>query len=154
MRISANFAALKKTKWYEYAVRMALGGALTVGAGLLAKYCGPVFGGLFLAFPAIFPAGATLLEKHARQKKQRAGIVATTRGQEEAALDAMGASMGALGLTVFAVIIWKLLPIWNAGAVLLTAVGAWMATSFVLWWIRKKHHVISRRPTMAKAEQK
>jgi len=62
MKVSANFSALKKTKWYEYAVRFLLGGSVTVIAGLLAKYYGPVFGGLFLAFPAIFPASATLVD--------------------------------------------------------------------------------------------
>jgi hypothetical protein len=41
-----------------------LGGVVTVVAGLLAKHYGPVFGGLFLAFPAIFPASATLVDKH------------------------------------------------------------------------------------------
>ena len=35
---------------------------------------GPGIGGLFLAFPAIFPASATLVEKHEKQKKNRAGI--------------------------------------------------------------------------------
>jgi len=84
MKVSADFSALKRTKWYEYAVRFLLGGSVTVVAGLLAKYYGPVLGGLFLAFPAIFPASATLLDKHERQKKQRAGIKQTTRGRQVA----------------------------------------------------------------------
>lgn len=58
---------------------------------------GPVFGGLFLAFPAIFPASATLLEKHERDKKRKAGIASTVRGRLAAALDARGAVMGAFG---------------------------------------------------------
>jgi Protein of unknown function (DUF3147) len=82
MKVSANFSALKKTKWYEYAVRFLLGGTVTVVAGLLAKHYGPVFGGLFLAFPAIFPANATLVDKHERQKKQRVGIPQTMRGRQ------------------------------------------------------------------------
>src|SRR6202163_934628 len=102
MKVSANFSAVKKTKWYEYAVRFVLGGSVTVVAGLLAKYYGPVFGGLFLAFPAIFPASATLVEKHERQKKQRAGIAQTTRGRQAAAPDAAGAVSGSIGLAVFA----------------------------------------------------
>jgi hypothetical protein len=81
MKISANFSALRKTKWYEYAMRFLLGGTVTVVAGFLAKHYGLVFGGLFLAFPAIFPASATLADKHERQKKQRAGIPQTTRGR-------------------------------------------------------------------------
>src|ERR1700721_2059300 len=110
MKVSANFSALKKTKWYEYAVRFLLGGSVTVVAGLLAKHYGPVFGGLFLAFPAIFPASATLVEKHERQKKRKAGIVNTARRREAAALDAWGATRGILGLVFFALLVWKLLP--------------------------------------------
>jgi len=39
---------------------------MTVIAGLIAFRFGPVVGGLFLAFPAIFPASATLIERHGR----------------------------------------------------------------------------------------
>jgi Protein of unknown function (DUF3147) len=49
-------SALGQTRWYEYLVRFLLGGAMTVVAGLIAARFGPVIGGLFLAFPAIFPA--------------------------------------------------------------------------------------------------
>jgi hypothetical protein len=139
MKVSADFSALKKTKWYEYAVRFLLGGSVTVVAGLLAKYYGPVFGGLFMAFPAIFPASATLVDKHERQKKQRAGIHQTTRGRQLAGVDAAGAALGSLGLATFAYIIWKLLPVWNVAAVFIAAVAAWFCVSCALWWLRKKH---------------
>src|ERR1700732_670717 len=98
MKVLADFPALKKTKWHEYAVRFLLGGSVTVAAGLLAKYYGPVFGGLFLAFPAIFPASATLVDKHERQKKQRTGIKHTIRGRQVAGVDAAGGGPGSLGL--------------------------------------------------------
>jgi Protein of unknown function (DUF3147) len=62
-------SALRQTRWYEYLVRFVLGGAMTVVAGLIAARFGPVIGGLFLAFPAIFPASATLIEKHARERR-------------------------------------------------------------------------------------
>lgn len=137
--ISADFSALKKTKWYEYVVRFVLGGALTVIAGLLAKPYGPAFGGLFLAFPAIFPASATLIEKHERQKKRRAGIFKTTRGTQAAALDAAGAVLGTVGLVAFAVVVWKLLPVWSAPVALLAAVGSWLTVSTTLWWISTKY---------------
>jgi hypothetical protein len=136
--ISANFSALKKTKWYEYAVRFVLGGTVTVIAGLLAKSYGPVFGGLFLAFPAIFPASATLIDKHERQKKRSAGIFKTTRGTQAAALDAAGAALGTAGLAAFALVVWKLLPVWGVPGALLTAVAAWLTVSAALWWISKK----------------
>ena len=139
MKASADFSALKKTKWHEYAVRFLLGGSVTVIAGLLAKYYGPVFGGLFLAFPAIFPASATLVDKHERQKKQRAGIPQTTRGRQVAGVDAAGAELGSLGLATFAYIIWKLLPSWNVAMTFIVAVSAWLCVSCSLWWLRKKH---------------
>src|SRR5271170_5546842 len=115
MKVTVDLSTLAGTRWYEYGVRFLFGGAITVIAGLLAKKYGPVFGGLFLAFPAIFPASASLIEKHEREKKLRAGIGKTTRGRQAAALDARGASLGALGLVCFACVVWKLLPLWNAG---------------------------------------
>ena len=145
MKVSANFSALKKNKWYEYAVRFLLGGSVTVVAGLLAKHYGPVFGGLFLAFPAIFPASATLVDKHERQKKQRAGIPKTMRGRQAAGLDAAGAALGSLGLATFAYIIWKLLPAGNVAMVFVMAVSAWLCVSCALWWLRKRPWSHSRK---------
>jgi hypothetical protein len=42
----------------------------------------------FLAFPAIFPAGATLVQKHEVEKKRRAGITDRDRGRKATALEA------------------------------------------------------------------
>ena len=108
-------------------------------AGLLAKRFGPIFGGLFLAFPAIFPASATLVEKHEREKKWKAGITNTTRGRQAAALDARGAAVGSIGLACFAWFVWKLLPVWNAGVVLLVALSLWLGVSVLAWEASKKH---------------
>src|SRR5438477_10718219 len=105
MQISFHFSALKRTKWHDYAVRFLFGGLVTVFAGLLAKHFGPVFGGLFLAFPAIFPASATLVEKHEREKKRRAGILQTKRGKQAATLDAFGAAQGCIALACFAIVV-------------------------------------------------
>jgi hypothetical protein len=71
-----------------------------VVAGILAGRFGPEFGGLFLAFPAIFPA--TVIEKHERKRKDRVGLPKATRGREAAALDARGVTMGSIGLVGFA----------------------------------------------------
>ena len=139
MKISADPKALKKIKAHEYAVRFLLGGMVTVVAGLIAKYWGPVVGGLFLAFPAIFPASATLVEKHEHQKKVRAGIRETTRGRESAALDAAGAAAGSIGLAGFAWVIWKFLPVWPVWTAFTCALAAWGLVSVTLWWVRKKH---------------
>src|SRR5207302_8970611 len=104
MKVKARLSALKQTKWYEYATRFLIGGAITVFAGLVAKKFGPTVGGLFLAFPAIFPASATLIEKHEKQKKERAGMKAGHHGQDAAGLDAAGAAMGSIGRAAVAVV--------------------------------------------------
>jgi hypothetical protein len=110
MQITVQFDALKQTKWYEFAIRFLFGGAISVIAGLLAKKFGPSVGGLFLAFPAIFPASATLVEKHERERKERKGLYGSERGRDAAALCAAGAAMGSIGLILFSLFVWKLLP--------------------------------------------
>jgi hypothetical protein len=139
MNVSFNLGALAKTKWYEYLVRVAFGGAITVIAGILAEHFGPVFGGLFLAFPAIFPASATLVAKHETEKKQKAGIATSSRGRQAAALDAAGAALGSIGLAGFALIVWKLLPRYNSAVVFLGATAVWLALAILSWRIWKKH---------------
>jgi hypothetical protein len=146
MVIKANFAALKNVKWHEYVIRFALGGAVTVATGLIAKFFGPVTGGLFLALPAIFPASVTLLEKHEIDKKRRAGIAFTLRGRLAAALDARGAAMGAIALLAFAGLAWRFLPNANVALVLALALAAWLFVATSLWYIRK-HHPWSRPRT-------
>lgn len=74
MIVRAKLSALKQGHWYEYLVRFALGGLATVVAGLVADIWGPAAGGLFLAFPAIFCASATLIEKHERERKEKKGL--------------------------------------------------------------------------------
>ena len=140
MRINFDFSALKRTRWYEYALRLFFGGAVTVATGLIAKRYGPVIGGLFLAFPAIFPASATLLEKHETEKKRRKGIIDNTRGRKAAALDARGAALGSVGLGCFAVAVWLLLPHWEASLALLTALAIWQVASIAFWLLHRVHY--------------
>jgi Protein of unknown function (DUF3147) len=137
VRIGFNLAAIGRTKWYEYVIRFLFGGAITAITGVLAKKFGPGFAGLFLAFPAIFPASATLVEKHQRQKKQRAGASRINRGREAAALDAAGASIGSVGLFAFAAVAWRLLPEYGGGIVLLLSTLVWAIVSGLLWRLRK-----------------
>jgi hypothetical protein len=137
MRIRINLGSLRHIKSHEYVARFLLGGAVTVITGLIARQYGPVVGGLFLAFPAIFPAGATLIEKHEREKKCRAGILHTDRGRLAAALDARGAAMGSLALAAFALAIWKLLPRDNSAEILAAALGLWFTVAILLWRVRK-----------------
>ena len=86
MIVRAKWSALKQGQWYEYLVRFALGGLATVLAGLVADIWGPATGGLFLAFPAIFCASATLIEKHERERKEKKGLQGKERGKDAAAL--------------------------------------------------------------------
>jgi hypothetical protein len=145
MRVHLKLAALRKSTWREHLIRFALGGAVTVVTGLLAKEFGPVVGGLFLAFPAIFPASATLVERHERDKRHRAGIAHTIRGRLSAALDARGAAMGSIALCAFALLIWKLLPSYNAALILGCALTLWLGLSTLIWRLRKLHVYWTRR---------
>jgi hypothetical protein len=56
MKISLDLSALGKTKWYEYALRFASGGAIKAAAGLIANKWGPRVGGLFLGVSGDFPS--------------------------------------------------------------------------------------------------
>ncbi len=136
MIVRFNASALRDTRWYEYVIRFALGGAMTVIAGLVASRFGPVIGGLFLAFPAIFPASATLIEKHARERKEKAGLLGARRGKEAAALDAAGAVLGGAGLAGFATVIWLLVG-QSPSLALVLAAAAWFAISVMAWTGRR-----------------
>jgi hypothetical protein len=139
MIIKFDFSALRRIEWHEYVIRFALGGLITVATGLIAKAVGPVSGGLFLALPAIFPASATLMEKHEREKKVRAGIAFTLRGRLAAALDARGATMGAIAMLAFAAVCWQMLPRANFIVVLGAALVVWLMLAALLWYVRKRH---------------
>jgi hypothetical protein len=146
VKILINLAVLRQVKWYEHFTRFLLGGLISVVAGLIAKAFGPTVGGLFLAFPAIFPASATLLDKHEREKKQKVGIPVTIRGRLAVGLDARGAAMGSLALAAFAWVIWKMLPHANPPGVLGAAFALWIALAIAIWRVRKLHVYLSRRP--------
>jgi hypothetical protein len=110
---------------------------MTVIAGLIASRLGPVVGGLFLAFLAIFPASATLIEKHVREHKDRAGMAGARRGKEAAALDAAGAALGSIGLAVFACIVWLLIER-SPSLALVLATAAWFGSAVSAWALRRR----------------
>ncbi|MGB9123210.1 MAG: DUF3147 family protein [Candidatus Angelobacter sp.] len=138
MQIKVDVSALKRTKWHEYVVRFAFGGLITAVAGVIAKEYGAGIGGLFLAFPAIFPAGATLIEKHEIEKKKEHGLEGTGRGREAVSVDAAGAAMGSIGLLIFALLVWRSIPNHKAWLVLAGATVTWFAVSVLLWRLRKR----------------
>lgn len=156
MKIQVNTAALKRSKWYEYAIRFVFGGIVTALTGIIAKRWGPEIGGLFLAFPAILPATATLVEKHEKQKKQRTGKQGTSRAKAKAGLDAAGAAMGSVGLLAFAVVVWLWIPSHSSAIVLCVATLAWLLVAILTWEVhehpyRRLRVVLFRRakPTSA-----
>jgi superfamily II helicase len=106
-------------------------------AGAIAAFFGPEAGGLFLAFPAIFGASATLIEKHERERKQKLGLSGDRRGKEAAALDAAGAGLGSIGLAAFGAGVWYLAPTLTFGSLALGSV-AWLLVSVFLWQLRRR----------------
>lgn len=123
--------ALKQGRWYEYVIRFVLGGIATVLAGLVADALGPQYGGLFLAFPAVFCASASLVERHERRRKAEKGLIGDRRGVLAAALDANGAAMASIGLAAFGLCVFLL----SAWPVLSMTMGlvAWIGTSYGIW---------------------
>ena len=137
MRIGLDVSSIQHFRWRDFALRFVFGGIVTVLTGLIARRYGPGVAGLFLAFPAIFPAGATLIEKQQREKKRRAGLDGTSRGRTAAGIDAVGAAMGTLGLIAFAILIWRFLPSHSSPVILSIAGLVWLAISVLAWRIRK-----------------
>ena len=136
--ISVDVTAIRQTRWYEEAIRFLLGGLITMITGLVARRYGPSIAGLFLAFPAIFPAAATLVAKHEMERKQRQGMPGIARGKDAAALDARGAVMGSLALFAFAAIVWRWLPAHGPALVLLAATLAWAVCAGLIWWMHRR----------------
>lgn len=138
MRIKVDASALREIRWYQYAVRFIFGGLITAIAGLIAGHFGPVIGGLFLAFPAIFPASATLIEKHEKERKREHGFNGTARAAEAVSVDAAGAAMGTLSLAIFALVAWRLILSYSAWLALTIAALVWLGASALFWELRKR----------------
>lgn len=138
MRVKIDFSPLRQTKWHEYLVRLISGGLITAATGIIAKKFGPGVGGLFLAFPAIFPASATLIEKHETEKKRKRGMPGERRAREVAAVDAAGAAMGSVGLLGFGFVVWRLMPAHSPWLVLLLATAVWSTIAFFTWLARER----------------
>ena len=139
MKISANFSALGKTKWYEYAVRFVLGGVVTIIAGLLAKRFWPG-----IRRPISCVSSDISCQRHTPGKTRTRKE--TTRGDYRSGARSPGcgprcgrrcnwrhrAYMLCSGhLEIAAVECWM--------GVSPLAIMAWLSVSFSLWWIRKKH---------------
>ncbi|MFP5236842.1 MAG: hypothetical protein ACLGSD_13150 [Acidobacteriota bacterium] len=145
MIVQPRFAAIKGIRPHEWILRFAFGGGICVIAGWIAKHYGPAIGGLFLAFPAIFPASATLIEAHERMHKRRAGFDGNHRGRIVAGIDAYGTMLGCVGLAGFALLCWLLLPRLASPAVFVLATVTWFLLSAALWWLAKTRLFRSRK---------
>jgi MFS family permease len=134
--IKAELRRLRRTEWWEYAVRFAFGGIVTVATGLVAKELGPIVGGLFLAFPGIFPAGVTLVERHERRKKEKKGLRGERRARLVSGVVSAGAVLGSIGLVAFAALgawLFGLIASWQ---VIALATALWLGVSVLAWWLR------------------
>ena len=134
-KIGFNPAGLREFKLHEVALRFFFGGFSTVFAALIAQRFGPVIGGLLLAFPAIFPAGATLIVTREKERLAKIGADGAIRGRLAASIDAQGAMIGCVGLMAFAMVLWKYLPHQNAAVVVMAAGAAWFLVSWLIWAI-------------------
>jgi Protein of unknown function (DUF3147) len=141
--VSIKLSALSQSPWHEYALRFGFGGIATVLTGLIANRYGPIVGGLFLAFPAIFPASATLVEKHERKRKEERGMRAVKRARAAVALDASGTALGSVGLVAFGLGIWLLVPR-SAWLGLAAAAAVWISVAVFMWSIRKYLRITDR----------
>ncbi|MBB5339028.1 DUF3147 family protein [Tunturiibacter gelidoferens] len=139
-----DFSSLRETQPHEYIIRFLFGGVCTVSAGLIAKRYGPGIGGLFLAFPAIFPASASLIENHEKKRKAEHGFNGTIRGRLAASIDASGASLGCIGLAMFALTLRMALPGHVALHTLVAASVVWITISSLLWSI-SRHRIFHKR---------
>ncbi|MGA8530750.1 MAG: DUF3147 family protein [Acidobacteriaceae bacterium] len=129
--------AIRRTSPRQYLARFAFGGAATVLAGVMAELFGPGVGGLFLAFPAIFPATVTLIEKHERNRLDKPGRSGVLRGRMAARIEANGAALGCMGLFGFALALWLLLPRTSGWIAIPAATLAWVVVAVAFWQIRR-----------------
>ena len=116
----------------DYLIRFAFGAAISLVAGLAGMRFGPAVGGVFLGFPAILPASLTLI-----QRKE---------GREQAAIDSLGAVLGALAMIVFAVLVAGFVMSWGPVLTLGAALAGWLAIAVVLYAAVRAVHGREPRP--------
>ncbi|HEY2514679.1 MAG TPA: DUF3147 family protein [Polyangiaceae bacterium] len=121
MRPQLELGELKQVRFWEYALRFLVGGAITGITGLVAHAWGPAVGGLFLAFPCILPASLTLVKQH--------------DGRARAVEDARGGRLGSVGLAVFGALVAWLAPHASPWLVLSAATVAWLVVDVALWQV-------------------
>jgi hypothetical protein len=149
MLVKISTSTLRRTKWHQYAVRFLFGGAIAAIAGVIAKHYGPTVGGLFLAFPAIFPAAATLAQSHEEEKKHEHQLHGRQRGILVAGAEAHGAAIGSIGLSAFAALFWLAVPSMNLALLFPLAIVTWFVISASIWYVNKRIDLLRHRPSNA-----
>src|SRR5262249_51596552 len=83
------------------------------------------------------------IETHEIRRKREAGLPGTRRGQQAAALDAVGAALGAFGMLAFAIVFSLTVKI-SISAAFIGASLAWLAVSVAAWYVRRKTRLVRR----------
>jgi hypothetical protein len=128
---------LREIKPRDYAIRILLGGVVSVLAALIGQWVNPRFGGIFTAFPAILLASLTLIGQH--------------QGDEPSAEDAEGGAVGSVALAVTAVFIALTITIIAGAIALLAALAVWLVLAVAQYALGVK---IGWLPTRQGDEQK
>ncbi|HZT90427.1 MAG TPA: DUF3147 family protein [Gaiellaceae bacterium] len=105
----------------EYGIRFTAGAATSLAAALVGTFVGVREAGPLLAFPAIYLAGLTLVERR--------------EGERPARDVAGGAVLGAVGLAAYAAAADYTTTRLAWPAALAVALGAWLAVSFALYGV-------------------
>ena len=138
VRIGCDFSKLGKTKPMEYFTRLLFGCALTLLFSIISKWAGAVIGGLFLAFPGIYPPGSSFVEKKEEERKEQAGMHGTKRARSLAGAHAVGAAAGTFGLMGFAASVWLGLPRFGLAPSLAIGTLSWFVLSVGAWALRER----------------
>lgn len=130
-----NLEALNGKRPKDYLVRFAFGASIALIAALISLKS-QLFGGMFLAFPAVLPASLTLIERDL--------------GKKEASIDAEGAIIGAFGLLAFALVAAFGINAIGAVPALVVAAAAWLVVSFGIYTVVMTWRAVTtKRPRKA-----
>lgn len=114
-----TLSKLRGIRLRDYAIRFAMGAAISIVAAIVGKVIGVRFGGTLLAFPAILPASLTLIQEE--------------EGTRRADRDAIGAVLGAVGLMIFGMVGEATFGRTNPALALVFALLGWLLTAFFLY---------------------
>jgi hypothetical protein len=112
-------AKLREVRLHSLAIRFAFGAAVSLVAGLVTVLFGARAGGVWLAFPAILPAGLTLIERK--------------EGRHQADRDVRGSVLGALGMVAFAIAVYVMVPLLGGLGAVLVALVVWLVVTLGLY---------------------